>query len=206
MKFQVYELKLESKNYRFYDVIDVPNQLRVVYPQGSTPTILANASAFSFLESIFKIASVKMKDNSIIRIKDNSEKKERFHNWYPASSEYHMDLIISNYQYTQVSSKKISRLLKMLKYRTSKIIDISVPTISYNHELWWKLEGTLHVDKRSDYLTISSNGLGLLYMAKEASYYHDIDDDEEENFAHSHLFALCKHEDLLDMKYYYEAN
>ncbi len=43
-------------------------------------------------------------------------------------------------------------------------------------------------------------------MADEASCYDDIEDNEEEWFIHSHLFALCKHEDLLDMRYYYEKN
>ncbi len=35
-------------------------------------------------------------------------------------------------------------------------------------------------------------------MADEASNYHDIEDDEEEMFAHSQLFGLCKHEDFLN--------
>ncbi len=49
MKFTVYNLQLESKMYKFFDVIDVPKQLRVVYPQGDTPAILANAKGFDFL-------------------------------------------------------------------------------------------------------------------------------------------------------------
>lgn len=53
MKFNVYELPLESKLYKLYDVIEVPVQLRVVYPQGKTPAIFANAEGFAFLESIF---------------------------------------------------------------------------------------------------------------------------------------------------------
>ena len=205
MKFTVYNLQLESKMYRFFDVIDVPKQLRVVYPQGDTPAILANAKGFDFLEKIFKIASVSMKDNCLIRVKDNSKDVEEFHNWYPSSTEFHLDMIIYNYQYTQISSKKIMRLLKMLDYSKKKCINITVPNLTYNNNQWWKLEGTLNVGKRSRFLTISSNSYGFLYMANEASLYHDIEDDENERFAHSHLFALCKDEDLLDMHYYYEG-
>lgn len=205
MKFIVYDLQMESKTYRLFDALDVPNQLRVVYPQGDTPTILANATGFDYLESIFKISSDSMKDNCLIRIKDNSKEVEKFHDWYPSSAEFHLDMIIYNYQYTQISSKKIMRLLQMLKYSKKKRIDIPVPDINYNNK-WWKLKGALNVDKRSNFLAVSSSSDGFLYMADEASNYHDIEDNEEECFAHSHLFALCKYEDLLDMRYYYEKN
>jgi len=206
MKFTAYDLQIESNTYRLFDVIDVPRQLRVVYPQGDTPIILANAMGFDFLESIFKIVSASMKDNCLIRIKDNAKAVERFHDWYPSSAEFHLDMIIYNYQYTQISSKKIMRLLKMLDYSKKECVDIAVPDITYNNNKWWKLKGTLNVDKRSNFLTISSNSYGFLYMADEASSYHDIEDDEKEMFAHSHLFGLCKYEDLLDMRYYYEEN
>lgn len=206
MKFTIYDLQIDLKTYRLFDVIDVPRQFRVVYPQGDTPTVLANAMGFDFLENIFKIMSVSMKDNCLIRVKDNSKERERFHDWYPSSAEFHLDLIIYNYQYTQISSKKIKRLLKMLDYSKEKCIDIAVPSITYNNNQWWKLKGTLNVDKRSNFLTISSNCYGFLYMADEASNYHDIEDDKDELFAHSHLFGLCKNEDLLDMRYYYEEN
>jgi hypothetical protein len=112
MKFTVCDLQMESKTYRLFDAIDVPGQLRVAYPQGDTPTILANAKGFDFLENIFKIASTSMKDNCLIRIKDNAKEVEKFHDWYPSSTEFHLDMIIYNYQYTQISSKNIMRLLK----------------------------------------------------------------------------------------------
>jgi len=204
MQFTFYDLQIESKIYKLFDVIDVPRQMRVVYPQGDTPTILANAMGFDFLGNIFKIASESIKDNFLIRVKDNAKEVEKFHGWYPSSTEFHLDMIIYNYQYTQLSSKKIMRLLKMLDYSKRKFIDIAVPDITYTDNKWWKLNGTLNVDKRSNFLTISSNSYGFLYMANEASRYHDIEDDENERFAHSHLFGLCKHEDLLDMRYYYE--
>lgn len=206
MKFTVYDLQMGSKIYRFFDVIDVPRQLRVVYPQGNTPTILANAMGFDFLADIFKIVSASMKDNCLIRVKDNSKEVERFQAWYPSSTEFHLDMIIYNYHYTQISSKKVMRLLKMLDYSKKKCVDIAVPDITYDNNKWWKLKGTLNVDKRSNFLTISSNGYGFLYMADEAGRYHNMEDDEEELFAHSHLFGLCKHEDLLDMQYYYEGD
>lgn len=204
MKFEVYNLKMESKEYRVFDVIDVPKQLRVIYPQGSTPNIFANSTGFDFLNSIFKIVSVKMKSNCILRIKDNSKKIERFHKWYSDSTEFHLDMIIYNCNYTQISSKKIRRLLKMLEYTKKTVINIAVPNIDYSNDKWWELEGRLSVDKRANFLMISSTSYGFLYMSEEASRYHDIEDDENEFFEHSHLFALCKNEDLLDMRYYYE--
>lgn len=204
MKFIVYDLNIESKHYRLFDVVNVPRQLRIVYPQGDTPAVLANATGFDFLEAIFKIASVKMKDNCIIIIKDNSKEVERFQDWYPSSAEFHLDMILFNHQYTQISSKKIMRLLEMLPYSKGKLIDISVPIISYDDSEWWKLEGTLNVDKRSKFLAVSTNSYGFTYMANQVSTFHDIKDDEEEHFEHTHLFAMCKEEDLLDMRYYYE--
>ncbi|MCH4886283.1 hypothetical protein EZV73_01820 [Acidaminobacter sp. JC074] len=204
MKFQVYELQLESKAFRLYDVIDVPSQLRIIYPQGDTPVILANADGYDFLESVLKIASVSMKENCIIRIKDNSPPVEKFHEWYPTSTEFHLDLIISNFQYTQASSKKVSQMIKMIKYKKYETIDITVPKVTYNHENWWNLRGALHVNKRKSCLMVSSNRLGFLYMAKEASYFHDIKDDEDEYFEHTHLFGFYQHKDMLDMRYYFE--
>ncbi|HPT77241.1 MAG TPA: hypothetical protein PLL17_00920 [Defluviitaleaceae bacterium] len=206
MKFNVYELPLESKLYKLYDVIEVPVQLRVVYPQGKTPAIFANAEGFAFLESIFKIASVSMKENCLIRIKDNSKTVESFHAWYPDSTEFHLDLVIFNHQYTQISSKKIKRLLMMLDYCKKKIMNIRVPEVHYKNDNWWSLEGELHVNKRSNFLVISSNSNGYLYMADEADRFCNIEDNEEEYSAHSHLFALCKEEDLLDFRYYYEKS
>lgn len=75
MKFTVYDLQMESKTYRLFDVIDVPRQLRVVYPQGDTPIVLANAMGY-FLENIFKIVSANMKDNCLIRVRDNAKEVE----------------------------------------------------------------------------------------------------------------------------------
>ncbi len=204
LKFEVYELQLENKKYRLYDALDVPTQLRVLYPEGNTPNILANSGGFRFLESIFKIISVSMKANSIIRIKDNSAKREKFYDWYENAAEYHNDLIIFNYQYTQIACKQVQRLLKMLRYKSGIIVDISVPAVSYDDKKWWKLEGTLHVDKRSNFLIVSSNSLGFLYMAEEASDFDNIVDDEDNYDAHSHLFGVCKNEDLLDFRYYFE--
>lgn len=206
MKFIVYDLQIETQTYRLFDVVDVPKQLRVVYPQGYTPTILANAAGFDFLENIFKIVSVSLKDNCLIRVKDNSKDVERFHDWYPSSTEFHLDMIIYNFQHTQISSKKIMRLLKMLKYSKKRFVNIEVPDITYNNNEWWKLKGTLNVDKRGSFIAISSNSYGFLYIANEASHYHDFEDDENEVFAHTHLIGFCDKEDLLDMQYYYEKD
>jgi hypothetical protein len=120
---------------------------------------------FDFLHDIFKIASAGIKDNCLIRIKDNAKKIEKFHEWYPQSTEFHLDMIIYNYYYTQISTNKIKRLLKILKYRKRQSVDIQIPDVVYDNK-WWKLE--------------------------EAGSFHDIADDEEEFFAHNHLFALCK--------------
>ncbi len=203
MKFKVYTLKLENRTYKLYDVINVPEQLRFVDCHGRTKVVLANATGFSFLAKLFKILAISMKENNIIRIKDQSKTYEKFHEWYENGS-FHKDLILFNYHKTQVSSKKIKRLLEMIKYRKSKIVEIRVAELEFDASHYWNLKGSLNVNGFKQLISVSSTRYGFLYMAYEASLYHDIEDDENEHFHHSHLSLMSKSEDKFDMKYYYE--
>ena len=41
----------------------------------------------------------------------------------------------------------------MIDYSNKRYIDIAVPGITYNNK-WWKLQGTLNVDKRSNFFSL----------------------------------------------------
>lgn len=203
MKFTYRELVLKSKKYKIYEPIEVSKQLRAMFTPKDYSCILANAEGFKLLYDLFLIMAGSKNDNVIIAIYDVSKDYEDFQSWY-MGGEFHKNIVLTNFERTQISVKDFNRLLGMKKYVRSSNVQLQVPKVNFDRIVDWKLDNTLTVKNHGKWIMISSNMQGYMYMAREASYYLDMEDDPEETFSHSHLFFLSNLEDVLDMRYFYQ--
>jgi len=205
MKFTYRELHLKSKKYKVYEAFDVPKQLRALSIPKDYSCILANADGFKLLHSLFLIIAGLKDENTIFIVYDHSEENETYQQWYPGG-EFHKNLMMFNFERTQVSVKDFNRLVGMLKYTKFTQVELNTPKYDFDKLPYWELDNSLTVKHQGKWIVLSSNYIGFTYMAREASHYHDLEDDPEDNFSHSHLDVLTKMVDVLDMKYFYQEH
>lgn len=203
MKFKCSEMKIKSKLYKLYEVIEVPEQLRVIYSVNDRSSILGNAEAYDFLYKIFLIIGSHKEENSIFIVIDKSASDEKIIECY-AGAEFHKNMMLFNFKRTQLTVKTFNRILKMREYVKSNLVDLRLPSYEFEKIDPWELDNALIVKNHGKWLLLSSNYEGYTYMSREALSFTDIEDDPEEFFAHAHLDKLTKLEDKLDLKYFYQ--
>lgn len=204
MLFTYREIKLKSKVFQVFEVLNPSNQLRTLSTSNQMSYVLGNAEAYRQLQALLLIVASYRAENALFMMPDASKTNETLQDWY-VGAQFHQHLLFFNFEKTQIDSGDVKKVIMASKYIKAQIVDLKVPKYTYENLKHWRLAGTMTVKNLGKWLTVACNYEGYLYMSREAFDFTDIPDDPDETFAHSHLFALTHGEDRLDFRYFFSA-